>query len=160
MFSLIVAMAENGVIGKDNDMPWHYPEDLQYFKQVTMHKTVVMGRKTYESIYNRLKQPLPGRKNIVITRHPERFPEVECYPSVDEFLSRYQHCNEEIFIIGGAMLYAELLPYCERLYITKIHKSYEGDTYFPSFDKNKFEIIKKDERKELTFCIYERRVSR
>lgn len=158
MLSLIVAMAENRIIGKDNKLPWHYPEDLKYFKETTLHKTVVMGRLTYESILESLKKPLPNRKSIIITRSPEKFPGVECYTSVEDFLAKYGNSDEEIFIIGGARIYQALLPYCDRLYITKIHKSYEGDTYFPEFKEEDFKLISEKKSDELTFCVYERRV--
>lgn len=160
MFSLIVAMAENGVIGRKNELPWHYPEDLKYFKKVTINKTVVMGRLTYESIIKRLGKPLPNRKNIVITRSPEKYPEIEAYSSIEQFLRRYDNSKKEIFVIGGARIYEALLPYCDRLYITKIHGSYDGDTYFPLYDEDELQLISENRFDELTFCVYERRVKR
>lgn len=160
MLSLIVAMDRNRLIGSHGDLPWHYPEDLRYFKQVTMGHRVVMGRRTYESILKRLGKPLPGRISILITRYPERYADVECYPSIEAFLERYGNCEEEIFVIGGAMLYEALLPYCQRLYITKIHRVFEGDTYFPSYDETAFELIHEKKQGDLSFCIYERRDKR
>ncbi|MDN5369938.1 MAG: dihydrofolate reductase [Shewanella sp.] len=128
--ALIAAMANNRVIGKDNQMPWHLPEDLRHFKQVTMGKPVVMGRRTYESI----GKPLPGRQNIVITRNSDMtIPGVTMVSSLSEAFDQANVCDE-LMIIGGGQLYAEALPFADILYLTQISLDVDGDTYFPSWD--------------------------
>ncbi|QBF82270.1 type 3 dihydrofolate reductase [Shewanella maritima] len=128
--AMIAAMANNRVIGKDNQMPWHLPEDLRHFKAMTMSKPVVMGRKTFESI----GRPLPGRHNIVITRQQDYQAEgITVVSSVDEAFALTQDVDE-VVIIGGGQLYAELLPRAEVLYLTQINLEVEGDTYFPDWD--------------------------
>ncbi|WP_018692978.1 type 3 dihydrofolate reductase [Algicola sagamiensis] len=127
--SLIVAMDENRVIGLDNQMPWHLPADLKHFKSVTMGKPIVMGRKTFESI----GRPLPGRENVVLTRSQDYQPEgVTVCHSKDELLSRLQS-YEEVMIIGGGNIYQQFLQEAETLYLTQIHASFNGDTFFPDY---------------------------
>ncbi|MEZ5758458.1 MAG: type 3 dihydrofolate reductase [Emcibacteraceae bacterium] len=136
--SLIVAVAENGIIGKDNDMPWKISSDLQYFKKVTMNKPVIMGRKTFESI----GKPLPGRLNIVITRDTGFVPEgVITAHSAEMALDVAKSMAEvkglkEIMVIGGAQIYELCLPLADRLYLTRIHAEIEGDTSFPDLNPN------------------------
>lgn len=128
MISLIVAHDNNRVIGYENAMPWHLPGDLQYFKEQTMGKPMIMGRKTFESI----GRPLPGRRNIVITRNRDYEAEgIEVVYSLDEALQLAQGA-EEIMIIGGQQIFTESLPIADRLYITHIDHEFVGDTYFPS----------------------------
>lgn len=129
MISLIAAMARNRIIGKDNTMPWHLPADLAHFKRITMGKPVIMGRRTYESI----GFPLPGRKNVVITRNPDYAPEgVVVVDSIDAALNEVRDA-EEVMIIGGGQLYREMLPRADRLYLTLIQADVEGDTEFPDY---------------------------
>ena len=129
MISLIAAMARNRIIGKDNDMPWHLPADLAHFKRVTMGKPVIMGRRTYESI----GFPLPGRKNVVITRNADYAPEgIVVVDSIEAALSEVGDADE-VMIIGGGQLYREMLPYADRLYLTQIQADIEGDTEFPDY---------------------------
>ena len=138
--SLIVAAAENGIIGKDNDMPWKISSDLQYFKKITMHKPIIMGRKTVDSI----GKPLPGRVNIVITRDATFTAEgVITAHSVEMALDVAKSMAEvkglkEVMIIGGAQIYALCLPEADRLYLTRIHAEIEGDTSFPVLDPNEW----------------------
>ncbi len=128
MISLIAAMAKNRVIGKDNAMPWHLPADLAHFKRVTMGKPVIMGRRTYESI----GRPLPGRKNIVISRRSDYSPDgCVIVNSVEAAIAEANH--EEVMVIGGGQLYAEILPHADRLYLTLIDAELEGDTRFPDY---------------------------
>ena len=128
--SLIVAVAENGVIGRDNALPWHIPEDLRYFKQITSGKTVIMGRKTFQSI----GRPLPNRSNIVITRDPAFQAEgVILAHSLDEALAKAG--GGEAMVIGGSSLFTEVLPRAERFYLTEIHRAYDGDVHFPAWDR-------------------------
>lgn len=129
LLSLIAAMAQDRVIGKDNAMPWHLPADLRHFKAVTLGKPVVMGRRTFESI----GRPLPGRRNIVISRNPQWQAEgVEVATSLDAALALLTDC-EEAMIIGGGQLYAEALPRADRLYLTYIDAQLNGDTHFPDY---------------------------
>lgn len=136
MLSIIVAMDQNGVIGRNNDLPWHLPNDLKYFKKTTEGKTVVMGRKCYESI----GRPLPKRKNIVLSRTAFIQENVDWYSCIDEVLD----LPEEVFIIGGSQIYKALLPFCNRLYITKIHHEFEGDTFFPNIDLSEWLEVSKE----------------
>lgn len=155
MISIIVAVAKNNVIGKNNDLPWHYPIDLKYFKETTINKTVLMGSKTFDSIINRRSTPLPKRKNIVVTRNLDfKYPQIEVVHNLDEFLK--QPHQEEIFVIGGQQIYQACLPYADRLYITHIDKEYEGDVFFPEIDYNKYKLISKKVIGELAFCVYEK----
>lgn len=126
MIALIVAMGKNRVIGLNNEMPWHMPADLAYFKKVTTGHPVVMGRKTFESI----GRPLPNRKNIILTTDLS-YEQSECIiaHSVEEALSYGK--QETIFIIGGAQIYKQFLPFADKVYITKIDGEFEGDTFFP-----------------------------
>lgn len=128
--SLIVAMGENRVIGADNRMPWHLPADLKRFRQITMGKPMLMGRKTYESI----GRPLPGRKNIILTSNPDyHAPGCVVVHSLEQ---AFQAADaEELMVIGGSALYRECLPVAERLYLTQIHREFAGDTFFPEFDR-------------------------
>ena|SRR3569623_1741689 len=123
----IVGMASNRVIGKDGTLPWHLPEDLKFFKKTTMGHPILMGRKTFESI----GRPLPGRRNIVLSRTMPPREGVEVIHSVEE-LSCAE--GETVFLIGGAQLFETLLPQCDGMYLTWIEHPYEGDTFFPPFE--------------------------
>lgn len=128
--SLIVAMAQNGVIGRDKTLPWRLPEDLRRFKAITMGKPILMGRKTFESI----GKPLPGRTNIVLTRDPQwRAEGVLVVHSVDGAL-RAAGDSPELVVIGGAEIYRLVMPFARRIYMTHVHADVDGDTYFPDFD--------------------------
>jgi len=134
--SLIVAMDENRLIGNDNQLPWHLPADLAFFKRTTMGKPIIMGRKTFESI----GKALPGRRNIVITRDPDFTASgCEIVNSIDAAL----HCcaaDEEVMLIGGASLYQQTIDQATRMYITRIHHRFEGDTWFPEFEHGDWKI--------------------
>ncbi|KAA1189712.1 dihydrofolate reductase [Pseudohalioglobus sediminis] len=134
--AVIVAVADNGVIGRDNALPWHLPEDLRYFKRVTMGKPLLMGRKTYESI----GRPLPGRTNIVITRDPAwQAPGVQVVHSLDDAMAlgaevAQRDDVDEMMVIGGAEIYAAVIPQARRLYLTRVHASVAGDAVLPEVD--------------------------
>lgn len=129
IISMIAAMADNRIIGKDNQMPWHLPADFAWFKRCTMGKPVVMGRKTYESI----GRPLPGRLNIVISRDASLFIEgVTTVTSIEQALEVAGEV-EEVMIIGGGAIYAACLPMANKLYVTHIEAEIEGDTQFPDW---------------------------
>lgn len=155
MISIVVALAKNNVIGKKGSLPWYYPEDLKYFRKLTWGHKILMGRKTFESIINRNKKPLPGRKHMVATRDPHFFhPEIEVIRDLEAFLK--QDFSEELFVIGGAEIYRAALPHAPRLYITHIEKEYEGDVHFPEVDFSRYRLLDKKKSNELTFCVYER----
>lgn len=138
MLTCIAAIGKNRELGKDNQLIWHLPQDLKFFRTMTKGHTIVMGRKTFES----LPGLLPGRHHIVITRSNPVLPEeVEVFSSIDAFLKEYQYRDEEIFVIGGAAIYAQLLPYCERLLLTEIDASFDADVFFPEFDKSQYNRI-------------------
>ena len=164
MVSLIVAVADNGVIGAEGGMPWSLPADMKFFKATTMGKPIIMGRKTYESI----GMALPGRANIVITRD-EGFsaPGATVVDSVDAALKSagtIASANEsdEIMVIGGAEIYAAALPKADRIYLTEIHSEPEGDTHFPKMDKSRWTEISRedhpaeDARPAYSFVVLER----
>lgn len=127
--NLIVAMSRNRVIGKNNTLPWHIPEDLKYFKEMTTGHTIIMGRKTYESI----GKALPNRRNIILTKNHDFLAEgCTVVHSVREAM-QLSIPEDELFVIGGAEIYSLFLPFASKLYITQIHAKIEGDTFFPEF---------------------------
>jgi len=133
MLSTIVAIAKNNVIGKDNKLIWHLPEDLKRFKNITSGKVIIMGRKTFES----LGRVLPNRKHVVLCNDMEMNIDnenVEILNSIDK-LDKYINSEEECFVIGGATIYKLLMPYVDKLYITRINQEFEGDVYFPEIDE-------------------------
>lgn len=130
--SLIVAMSKNNVIGFQNRLPWHLPADLKYFKQLTLHKTVVMGRKTFESI----GKPLPQRENIIVSRQNMSIEGCRVISNLKEL-----PFEKEIMIIGGAQIYALALPLVRDLYITWVEGNFEGDTFFPPIDFKQWKTI-------------------
>ncbi|MBH0026630.1 type 3 dihydrofolate reductase [Pseudoalteromonas sp. SWN29] len=131
IISMIAAMANNRVIGLDNKMPWHLPADLQHFKKVTTGKPVIMGRKTFESI----GRPLPGRRNIIITRNREYTAQGIEVVTTPEAALELVCAVEEVMIIGGGNIYEQFLPKAERLYLTFIDLDIKGDTQFPDYNK-------------------------
>jgi dihydrofolate reductase len=142
MLSIIVAIAENYAIGKNNDLLWHIPEDLKRFKRLTIGHTIIMGKKTYESLP---KRPLPGRRSIVITDDPkDQFEGCITVLSIDEAIKQSDPSVEN-FIIGGASIYRQFLPLADRLYLTKVHRSFDGDVYFPEIDFNEWKLISKED---------------
>ena len=158
MISLIWAMDKNNLIGKDNDLPWHYSEDLKYFKEKTRGKKVIMGENTFYSIENRIHKPLPGRINVVATLNKDfHYEGVEVTFDLISYLKEHENDDEDIFVIGGKQIYVLSLPYAKRLYITHINKEYEGNIYFPTIDYNNYNIINKETINELDFVIYERK---
>ncbi len=136
MISIIVAVAENGIIGDKNTLLWHISEDLRRFKALTTGHPVVMGRKTFES----LGRPLPNRRNVVISRQELAIDGCEVVHSLDEALALFPS-DEEVFIIGGAQIYAEALPIADRFYLTRVGHTYEGDTRFPDWDAADWRLV-------------------
>lgn len=137
MLSIIVAVAENGVIGNRNALPWHISEDLKYFKSVTTGHPVVMGRKTWES----LGRPLPNRTNVVVTRQDRSFEGAITLHSMEEAVALFRE-EEEVFVIGGATIYAAALPMTDRIYLTRVGHPYEGDAHFPEWDEQAWRLIR------------------
>lgn len=158
---IIAAVAEkNRVIGNDRDLPWHIPEDLRRFKQLTTGHPLLMGRRTFESILHQFGGPLPRRRNVVLTsrgRYPE-YPEVETYASVDEALAALA-AEDVVFIGGGAAVYDLFLPRADRLELTLVEGDYEGDTFFPPFEHlvgTVFEVTHVEPHDGFRFVTYER----
>ncbi len=128
--SLVVAVAENGVIGRDNALPWRLPNDLRFFKKTTLGHPILMGRATFESI----GRPLPGRLNLVLSRNADLHIEgCTVVHSLDEAIAASTDASE-LMVIGGAQVYAQVLPSADRIYLTRVHGDVEGDTWFPAFD--------------------------
>ena len=159
MFSIIVAIGKNREIGKGNKLLWHIPEDLKNFKEITTGKTVIMGRKTFESI----GRPLPNRKNIVLSKNgdKESFEQkgIKLYQNLENLIADYKNSEEEIFIIGGEQIYREFMQkgLVRRLYISYIEFSdLEADAYFPEIDYNSWKIIKEKSYDNWKFCMYEK----
>lgn len=135
--SIIVAMDSNQLIGKNNALPWHLPADLVYFKKTTMGKTVLMGRKTYDSI----GKPLPNRRNIVISRNTKfQAQGCEVVGSIDEALALAKN-DTQVMVMGGASFYQQMLALVDRLYITEVEGEFLGDAYFPAFDSRAFKEV-------------------
>ncbi len=154
MISMIWAMDENWLIGKDNVLPWHYPKDLAYFKNMTKDKAVLMGDMTYLSLKGYYKtKPLPFRKSYVANINDASYTDAIHVKDLFKFL---KETHEDIFIIGGKTIYQLSLPYADRLYITYVLKTHEGNVYFPSFDLNQFKLIEKRLEDQLIFAVYER----
>ncbi|MBL9132541.1 MAG: dihydrofolate reductase [Verrucomicrobiaceae bacterium] len=147
----IVAMSQNRVIGREGKLPWHYPEDLKFFKKTTLGHPILMGRATFDSI----GKPLPGRQNIVLSRTMAPREGVTVISDVAE-LASVCPVDATVFVIGGAQVFAELLPRCDGLYLTRVTKDYEGDVYLPPFESlfTLKEIIAQND--DLEFQYYER----
>lgn len=160
MMKLIVAKASNNVIGDNNKLIWHLPNDLKNFKALTTDHPIIMGRKTYES----LGRPLPNRTNIIITRDANFIDEkVVITYSLEEAIEKAKTIKEDYFIIGGGEIYKQSLLQADELYITEVHHEFEGDTYFPEIDEEYFEEIErihhtKDEKHQYaySFITYKR----
>ena len=165
--SLICAMASNGIIGRNNGLPWHLPEDLRYFKATTMGHSIIMGRKTWESI----GRPLPGRTSIVVTRDPDYVAEgAKVVHSIEDALRLAESIavidgTEEAFVIGGAALYAAAMPIADRFHLTRVHAEVEGDTVLSGFDESEWREASRDDFQrneanpfDYSICILEKQV--
>ena len=142
MLSIIVAIANDNVIGKDNKLIWHLPEDLKRFKSLTTEHTIIMGRKTFES----LGRILPNRKHVILCNDMEMNIDNENVEILEDIsmLKKYIDSDEENFVIGGATIYKLLMPYADKLYITKINESFDGDVYFPEVNENEWQEVKRE----------------
>ena len=162
MLSIVVAKAKNNIIGKDNKLIWNLPEDLKRFKKLTTDHTMIMGRKTYES----LGEILQNRNYIVFSRNPDfkaKYDNVKVVRSMLE-IQEYIENNEETFVIGGAMIYNIMMPYVKKMYVTEINKEFDGDAFFPRIDENTWKEVSrekglKDDENNLDydFIVYERK---
>ncbi|MDO8617884.1 MAG: dihydrofolate reductase [Candidatus Uhrbacteria bacterium] len=150
---LVAAVAKNGCIGKAGQIPWHIPEDLKHFKDLTMGHPVLMGRKTWESIPDRFR-PLPGRTNIVLTKQLNfSVPQgVEVFADMDEALQC--HSQENLFVIGGAEIYRELMPLADRLLITHVDQVVDGDAFFPKIDPQIWREVEREDHNGFSFVSY------
>ncbi len=153
MITIIAAMTASRVIGKDNKLPWNLKEDLQNFKRLTSGNTVIMGRKTFESI----GRPLPNRNNIVVSQSMNPMQGIDVCRDVDEALQKAASYGKEIFIIGGAAIYAATLPYADRMILSHVKKEYAGDTYFPAFNEEGWNLKKLQEYAEFDVVEYRRK---
>jgi dihydrofolate reductase len=161
MVSLVVAYARNRVIGRDGALPWHLPSDMKHFRELTTGGTVVMGRTTYESIPERFR-PLPGRRNLVLSRTPGlALDGAEVFGGLEEAL---EACGDDCFVIGGGATYAEALPLTDRVYATEVAAEVDGDTFFPELDDAEWVCASAGEpvadgEHEFTIRVYERRAA-
>jgi dihydrofolate reductase len=158
--TLIVAVADSGVIGRDNTLPWHLPEDLKRFKRLTMGKPILMGRKTFESI----GKPLPGRQNIVVTRDTNYRREGVTVVHDAEAALRAAGPVPEIMVIGGAELFAALLPRAGRIHLTRVHGNIPGDVMWPALDEREWSVVERESHSAddrhawpMTFEVWEKR---
>ena len=160
LVTLIVAVADNGVIGRENTLPWHLPEDLKRFKRLTMGKPMIMGRKTFESI----GKPLPGRLNIVVTRDSNyRREGVEVVHGTDAALEAAAGASE-VMVIGGAELFRLFLPRAGRIHLTRVHGNIEGDVMWPALDIREWDVVERERHEAddrhahaMTFEVWEKR---
>lgn len=152
--ALIVAHDPNLVIGKDGSLPWHYSEDLKYFKRITMGHPLLMGRGVFEELD---EKPLPGRKNVVLSRS-RTYDHVPTFASIEEALE-YLKSADMVFVIGGGEVYQQMISEADKLFVTEIHNTYDGDTYFPEYREDIGSVwreIKREDHPDLSFVVYER----
>lgn len=158
----IVAVADNGVIGRDGEMPWHVPADLKHFKETTMDHPVIVGRVTYEGILEALGEPLPGRTTVVLTSRDLETPDdavvagnpAEALEKADTAASERHDGADRIFVAGGASVYGTFLPALDRLIVTEIHDDPDGDTHFPEWDREEWREVDRDDRDGFAFVEY------
>ncbi len=157
--SLIAAVAENNVIGKNNNLIWHLPNDLKYFKKITSEHTIIMGRKNFEAI----GRALPNRKSVVISRN-KNYKAKDCVVvnNIEEAVNQAKG-DDEPFVIGGGEIYKQMLSLVNKIYLTRVHASFKGDTFFPELDKREWKLISEEKNKvddkhkyPYTFFVYER----
>lgn len=162
--NIVVAMDLNRVIGKGNELPWHLPEDLRRFRALTLGKTIVMGRKTYDSILEKNGRPLDERNHIVLSRKSHNASgNVRFTNNVESILKQAEQRNENLYIIGGEQIYKLFLPLADNIYLTRVHAEFDGDKFFPEVDLNEWKEVelgfyKADEKNpyDMTFHLYRR----
>jgi dihydrofolate reductase len=150
--ALIVAHDRNRVIGYQGDLPWHHPENLKYFKRQTLHRSIIMGRASFESI----GRPLPKRRNIVLSRKEFHAEGIEVFDDLTKAIASARSTDDEPFITGGAQIYELALPYVTRCYITKIDEAHQGDTYFPALAPDEWQLVDQQQHGVLSFNEYQR----
>lgn len=157
---IVAAVAANGVIGAEGELPWYYPEDLRHFRETTTGHPVVVGRRTYESIVERLGGPLPERTTVVLSTKKLDLPEGAVLAgSVEAALeaARAAEGGDTVFVAGGASVYEQFLPHADRMVLTELDAAFDGDVYFPEWEREEWIEVDRDEREELAFVEYERR---
>ena len=161
-YVLVAAVADNGVIGQDGEMPWHLPADLKHFKRLTTGHPVVMGRRTYDSIVAHLGEPLPERHSVVLSSQALTLPDgAEVVASVEAARDAAADAAERlgvetVYVVGGATVYEQCLPFADGLVLTELRDDYEGDTYFPAVDDDAWRVVERDARDGFDFVTYER----
>lgn len=141
---LVAAVAENFCIGKNNEMPWYIPEDFKHFKSLTLNKPVIMGRKTFQSIVQKLGKPLPGRTNIVISKSGFEYEGVTVLSCLLDAIEHAKKLSNDVAIIGGANVYTQAMPMIDKMEITFVHKPFDGDAFFPHFSEEEWEYTRRD----------------
>ena len=154
---MIVAAAQNNVIGLDNKMPWHIPEDFKYFKAKTLGKPCIMGRKTFQSIYDMLGKALPDRTSIVISRNNFEHAQATSASSIPQAIEHAKTLtDDEVMIIGGATIYEQALEHANRIYLTRVNQSPKGDAFFPDLNMNEWHETSREDHEGFSFLIFER----
>ena len=153
MISLIAAMTPKRVIGRDNQLLWNIPEDMQNFRKLTTGNVVIMGRKTFESI----GRPLPNRHNIVISRNKKHIEGAQVASSVEESLTLAKKHHKDIFVIGGAQIYEQFLQIADTMHLSFVKEEYEGDAHFPTFDSKEWSVAEKKDFPNFEFRVYKRK---
>ena len=153
MIAIIVAMTKDRIIGVDNKLPWDIPEDLKNFKKLTSGNTVIMGRKTFDSI----GRPLPNRNNIVVTKSKDDIYGVDIAHDIQEALEKAQSYEKDVFIIGGSSIYRQMLRFADKMFISFIKKKVEGDAYFPEINKDDWQQEERKQFPEFDFVVYRRK---
>ncbi len=151
MITIVAALSANGVIGTDGKLPWYNKEELQHFKQLTTGKTIIMGRKTFESI----GKPLPNRRNIVISKTLKNIEGAEIYENIDEALAKAG--NKEVFVIGGREIFEQTIELANKMYLSYIDGNFEGEVLFPTFNEKQWKIIEKKKYSGFETIVYARR---
>lgn len=158
MIALICAVAENNCIGDKGKLPWNIPEDLKHFQEITDGQVVMMGDVTYESIIGYIGKPLPNRQNVVLSfdeNYKDKVPgEVEVYHSIEDALE--VHKDDDVFFCGGASIYKQSIELADTLYITHVHRTVDGDTFFPEIDPKIWQEVEREDKDGFSFVVYRR----
>ena len=157
MITIIAAVAENGVIGNKGKIPWHFPEDFRHFKKTTEGQVVVMGRKTFESLPEKFR-PLPNRANIIVSSNMPEQKGIEVAHSYEESIQKAKKHSKEIFIIGGSSLFERALKDADRMILSHVEGSPEGDVYFPKFSGNAWDVVSEKQHHGFKIVEYKRRI--
>lgn len=153
MIIIIAAMAKNRVIGKDNKLPWHIAEELKNFKRLTTGNTIIMGRKTFESI----GKPLPNRNNIVVSTSMNQIAGITVCKTITEALEKAKLYSKETFVIGGGAIFEQTIQIADKMYISYVKGDYDGDAFFPEFNEKEWDVEKKEEYPEFELVVYVRK---